>query len=111
MAYFGKKNKNMLYSFLAGTAVGTGLTLLTAPKSGKELRGQISDMADESFTKIKDYTSTAQSKISEGFETGKRAINDKRTMVSSAIQKGKEAIAEERERQRGELREHEGSSI
>ncbi|MBJ6723712.1 YtxH domain-containing protein [Geomesophilobacter sediminis] len=111
MGYLKKKNKGLLYSFLAGTAVGTGITLLTAPKSGRELRGQISDMADDSFTKVKDYASDAQNKLSETYESGKRALSEKRMAMTSAMRRGKEAISEERERQRSEFGHEEGTPM
>jgi gas vesicle protein len=101
------KKKGLLYSFLAGTAVGTGITLLTAPKSGRELRGQLSDFTDESMTKVKGYARDAQTKIADTYESGKRVLNEKTTSVTSAFRRGKDAIAEETERQRAEFGAHE----
>jgi len=98
------KNKGVLISFLAGTAVGTGLALLTAPKSGKEMRGKISEFTDESVTKIKDVAGDAQNKMADTFESGKRIFNEKKSVVSSAIEEGKSAFAEERDRQQQQQR-------
>jgi gas vesicle protein len=96
------KNNSILFSFLAGTAVGTGFALLTAPKTGKEMRETISEFTDESVTKLKDVAGNAQSKVAETFESGKNFFSEKKAIVSSAIQEGKHAMTEERERQRSQ---------
>lgn len=85
-------------SFLAGAVVGAGLALLYAPKTGEELRGQITDLADDAIDKIKEITRDAQDKIVSTFEEGKETIMEKKTILSSALQAGKEAMERERER-------------
>lgn len=49
-------------SFLAGTAVGAGLGLLLAPKTGKEMRENIMDLTDDAIDKIKGFTKEAQAR-------------------------------------------------
>ena len=83
-------------SFLAGAAVGGGLALLVAPKTGKELREKIADLTDDAVTRIKDYATEAQSKISATLEDGKEMIKEKKSILSSAIEAGKEAIEREK---------------
>ena len=87
-------------SFLAGAAIGGGLALLVAPKTGKELREKIADMTDDAVSKIKDYASEAQSKITATIEDGKELIKEKKSIISSAIEAGKDAMEREREKQR-----------
>ncbi len=91
----------VLLSFLAGAAVGAGVALLVAPKSGEELRGKIRDLADDAIDKIKEYTSEAQDKIKSTIEEGKGLINEKKSILSSAIEAGKEAMEREKERLKG----------
>lgn len=88
----------VLLSFLAGAAVGAGVALLVAPKSGEELRGKIKNFADDAIDKIKEYTSEAQDKIKSTIEDGKDILNEKKSILSSAIEAGKEAIEREKER-------------
>lgn len=87
-------------SFLAGAAVGAGVALLMAPKTGEELRGTIADLAEDAVDKIKDLTREAQDKIVSTIEEGKEAVMEKKSILSSAIQAGKEAMEREREKLR-----------
>jgi len=91
----------VLLSFLAGAAVGAGVALLVAPKSGEEIRGKIRNLADDAIDKIKEYTSEAQDKIKATIEDGKGLINEKKSILSSAIEAGKEAMEREKERLKG----------
>jgi len=94
----GASAGTVFMSFLAGAVVGAGLALLYAPKTGEELRGQISDLADDAIDKIKEITKEAQDKIVSTFEEGKETIIDKKTILTSALHAGKEAMERERER-------------
>ncbi len=96
----GISASTVFLSFLAGAAVGGGLALLVAPKTGKELREKIADLTDDAVSKIKDYASEAQSKITATLEDGKELIKEKKSIISSAIEAGKEAMEREKERQK-----------
>jgi gas vesicle protein len=92
---------SVLLSFLAGAAVGAGIALLYAPKTGKELRGTIKDLTDDAVDKIKEYTKEAQEKVKSTLEEGKDIFMEKKTIISSAIEAGKEAMEKEKERLKG----------
>ena len=49
----GTSAGTVFLSFLAGAAVGAGLALLYAPKTGKELREKIGELTDDAVGKIK----------------------------------------------------------
>lgn len=85
-------------SFLAGAAVGAGVALLVAPKTGEELRGKIKDLADDAVDKIKEYASEAQDKIRSSYEDGKDLVLEKKSIITSAIEAGKEAMEREKEK-------------
>ncbi|SNB48037.1 YtxH domain-containing protein [Geobacter sp. DSM 9736] len=87
----------ILMAFLAGAAVGTGLALLYAPKTGKELRDRISDMTDDAVDKIKTYVTEAQDKIKTTLDEGKELLKEKKSVLSSALEAGKEAMEREKE--------------
>ncbi len=88
-------------SFLAGAAVGAGIALLYAPKTGREMRENIKDLTDDAVNKIKEYTREAQEKVKSTIEGGKEVFAEKKSIISSAIEAGKEAMEKERERQKG----------
>lgn len=88
----------VLVSFVAGAAIGAGLALLYAPKSGQEMRETIADFAEDAVDKIKEYTKEAQQKIKTAIEDGKETIIEKKSILASAIEAGREAMNKEKER-------------
>jgi gas vesicle protein len=88
----------VVVSFLAGAAIGSGLALLLAPKTGREVREQIKDLTEDAVDKIKDYAKDAQDKLKATYESGKEAVMEKKSMISSAIDAGKEAMEKEKQR-------------
>ena len=79
-----KEWRSMLVTFLVGGAVGAGVALLLAPKSGKELRKDIKDIAAKTSNKIE-----------ETVETGKKLYSEGTTAIKTAIDAGKTAYVEE----------------
>lgn len=88
----------VLVSFVAGAAIGAGLALLYAPKSGSEMRETLADFTEDAVDKIKEYTKEAQEKIKTSLEEGKETIAEKKSLLASAIEAGREAMVKERER-------------
>jgi gas vesicle protein len=88
----------VMVSFLAGAALGAGLALLYAPKSGKEMRETITDLTEDAVDKIKEYAKDAQDKIKTAIEDGKETIVEKKSILASAIEAGREAMHREKER-------------
>lgn len=88
----------IVISFLAGAAIGSGLALLFAPKTGREMREQIKDLSDDAVDRIREYAKDAQDKILKTYETGRELVKEKKSVISSAIEAGKEAMEKERER-------------
>jgi len=97
----GLTTGTVFLSFLAGAAMGAGLALLVAPKTGKELREKISDLTDDAVSKIKTYASEAQTKLTATLEEGKEMIKEKKSIITSAIEAGKEAMDREKEKSKG----------
>jgi gas vesicle protein len=87
-------------TFLAGAAVGAGLSLLYAPKTGKELRENIGELTDDAVGKIKSYANEAQEKIESTIENSKDVIKEKKAILTSAIEAGKEAMELEKDKYR-----------
>lgn len=88
----------VLVSFVAGAAIGAGLALLYAPKSGTEMRENLADLAEDAVDKIKEYTREAQEKIKSAIDEGKESIVEKKSILASAIEAGREAMQREKDR-------------
>jgi gas vesicle protein len=112
--------KGFLIGFLAGGTIGTLVALLTTPKSGKALRGDIKqksgeylDEADKYFTEKKNqagkifnegkrkYTmimNDVKSKPGEILTDAGRVYNDAKVKTKELLNSGKEKIESEAER-------------
>ena len=86
----------VLVSFVAGAAIGAGLALLYAPKSGREMRESLVDLTEDAVDKIKEYAKEAQEKIKNAVEDGKETFVEKKSVLASAIVAGREAMLKER---------------
>jgi gas vesicle protein len=82
-----KKGIDMLVPFLVGGAVGAGAALLLAPKPGKEIRND-----------LKRFTTTTKDRVTLAVDRGKELYEEGRTAVASAIEAGKTAFVEEKEK-------------
>lgn len=81
-----KKEQSVLVPFVLGGLVGAGIALLLAPKSGREVRKDIKDLAGNTRETI---TST--------MHRGRELIEEGKIAVSSAIEAGKAAYLHEKE--------------
>ncbi len=84
-----KKESSILIPFLVGGLVGAGVALLLAPKSGKELRKDIKDIASDT-----------RETIASTIDRGKELYDGSKLAVKNAIEAGKTAYVEEREKHR-----------
>ncbi len=87
---------SLFLAFVMGAAIGGGLALLAAPRSGRETRDKIRGMADEVGDRIKTMSDDAQARIRETIQEGKETLQEKRDLVKSAVEAGKEAMDSER---------------
>ncbi len=81
--------RSVLVPFLLGGIVGAGIALLLAPKSGRELRKDIEDIASET-----------RDKIVTTVEKGKELYSEGTAAVKNAIEAGKGAYVSEMEKHR-----------
>ncbi len=95
-----KKESSIMVPFLVGGLVGAGIALLLAPKSGKELRKDIKDVASKTRNTIADAAIRTRDTIASTVERGKELYNDGTAAVKSAIDAGKMTYVEERDRHR-----------
>ena len=72
---------------LVGGIVGAAVGLLLAPKPGREMREQ-----------IKDFAADTKEKLSSTIDRSKEVYDEAKTAVGSAIDAGKHAYMQEREK-------------
>lgn len=93
-------SKGLLVGFLTGGIVGAAVALLYAPKSGKELRSDIRNTADEVMVDAEKYLETAKIKANEVVNEGKKRSEE---LISDARKKA-EALLKDTEKVLGDAR-------
>ena len=86
-----------LYLML-GAAIGAATALLLAPRSGVETRKLIMTKARESADIVTNRTKAVAGKTSEYVERGKELLQQQRDQLAAAIEAGKQAYKEEKEK-------------
>ena len=84
-------------SFLLGGLIGAAVGLLSAPKSGKEVRRQFRDMAGDVRGKAGDYYEQIREAVTSALVEGKGLIDEKKRLITKAVQAGIEACQKEKE--------------
>jgi gas vesicle protein len=77
--------------FILGGVLGAGLALLFAPESGRRTRERLRDLAADLRDKTIDLTEELRDKTEDALERSKETIEEKRSILSAAVQAGKEA--------------------
>jgi len=93
-----ERGSNALVSFLLGGIVGAVAAMLLAPKSGKETRQDIKDIAEDVKCRVQNYAGDVKEKVSSSVHKGKEIVTERRSMLKSAVEAGKEAYHKEKER-------------
>lgn len=97
-----KMAKGLLLGFLTGTIVGGVVALLYAPKTGKELRGDIKIKKDEFLDDTSEYMQIAKEKanklINEGKKRSEMLIKDAKDKASSLIGDANKVLSEAKDK-------------
>ncbi|MDA8170843.1 MAG: YtxH domain-containing protein [Nitrospiraceae bacterium] len=94
----GRNSGNVILAFTLGALVGAAAAVLFAPASGSETRKRIKDFTGDVMGKAGDYVGDVKGKVSEGIQKGREAVSDRKNMIKSALEAGKEAYVREKER-------------
>jgi len=94
--YRGCGAGSVFLAFVMGAAIGGGIALLTAPRSGNETRNKIKDLSDEARDKVKELADEAEERIKTVVEEGRELLNEKKDLIQAAIDAGREAMEAER---------------
>ncbi len=84
-------------SFILGGLVGAALAVLYAPWEGVQARGKLKELADEVKGKSGNLSEDWKEKAATFIEKGKEFVEQKRGILSSAFDAGKEAMKKEKE--------------
>ncbi|MDQ6886025.1 MAG: YtxH domain-containing protein [Gemmatimonadota bacterium] len=95
-------------SFLLGLAIGAGMALLLAPRSGQETRQEIGrrarrvkraarDTAEEITDTVRDSYEHARRSVEDRIDAARSAIEIKKQQATEAIRAGREAAQQARE--------------
>ena len=65
-----------LLTFILGGLIGAAVALLVAPKSGRQTREQLKDIAQEARERVKDMTQDAKERAEDYYEQAKSKMSD-----------------------------------
>lgn len=103
-----EKHQGSVGSLLLGVAVGAGLALLFAPRSGAETRRAIGDqarrvkagaedMVEDASDRVTDTFQQARARVEERLDSARTAIEMKKQQVARAMDAGRYAAQQARE--------------
>jgi gas vesicle protein len=89
---FGK----VFLAFTIGAAVGGGLALLTAPRSGPDARKKLRSMVDDTNEKLHEMTEKTENRVKHAVQEGRDLLTGKTDQIKAAVKAGKEAMEAEK---------------
>ena len=84
--------------FMLGAMIGAATALLLAPRSGEETRKLIASKAREGADVISNRTKDLAGKTTDYVDRGRDLLQHQRDQISAAIEAGKQAYKEEKEK-------------
>jgi gas vesicle protein len=113
MAQDNKMVKGLVIGLLAGGAIGALLALLYAPKSGKELRADIREKAEDLIEGAEGYMDAARHRageiVSEARKRSDQLVNDAKKKADSLLSDADKVLSDVR--QKGGAVAEEGSRL
>jgi len=94
----GHGSGSIITAFLLGGVVGAALTVLLSPLSGPEARRKLSDLRDDIRDRADEYAHDLREKVDDTVHRGKDFVESKKSVISSAVEAGKDAYRKEREK-------------
>jgi gas vesicle protein len=89
---------SVILAFLLGGLVGVGVSLLMAPKSGRETREKLQDFTSDAKETAEDYIDQVKMKVTSTVGRGKDFFQEKKSIITTAVDAGKDAYEREKER-------------
>jgi gas vesicle protein len=93
----GFSSRTMILFLFVGAIAGAAAVLLLAPKTRKEVAERIRELSRDLKERASTTIDTAKEKISSGVSRGRNFLDEKRSVISSALEAGKEAYARKKD--------------
>jgi gas vesicle protein len=81
--------------FFFGAALGTAVTLLLTPRTGRETRELLGERADDVARRAQALASEAQGRAGEWLDKSREVFEEQTQRLMSAFEAGKDAMKEE----------------
>jgi gas vesicle protein len=94
----GFSASSVVLGFLLGGLVGVGIALLLAPRPGRETRVRLQNLATDAREAAEDYADDVKTKMTAAVGRGKDFFQEKKSIIQTAVEAGKEAYGREKER-------------
>ena len=94
----GYSGSAVALGFILGGVLGASLAMLFAPESGRRTRERLRDLAADVRDKTLDLSEDLRDRAEDAVERGREAYEEKKSILSAAVQAGKEALQRERDR-------------
>jgi gas vesicle protein len=92
----GCSGTTIVVSFMLGSLAGAAAVLLLAPQARKESAERIRDFSQHLKDQASDYIDQAKEKVSSTVGRGRDFLDEKRSLIHSAVEAGKEAYQREK---------------
>lgn len=86
-----------LGAFFMGTALGVGIALLLAPRSGRETRQEIQESVERLKRNAENTLKQVQDTVADTIQDARREMDDRIGQARDAMQAGREAARETRD--------------
>jgi gas vesicle protein len=94
----GESGLGFAVGFILGGALGAGLALLFAPEPGRQTRERLRDVAADVRDKTMAVSDELRDKAEAVLARSREVFDEKKAILSTAVQAGKEASHRERAR-------------
>ncbi|MEO8047074.1 MAG: YtxH domain-containing protein [Nitrospirota bacterium] len=89
-------------AFVIGGLAGAAVMLLLAPQSGRKSREQVREYARRAEEHVHELADKATDVMDHAVDKGHEFVQEKKTVLTEAVEAGRAAMSQERERLSGE---------
>jgi len=89
---------SLALAFILGGVMGASLALLFAPKTGRETRERLKELAGEMRQRTGEVAGEVKATAEKVIEEGKSYLGEKKSLLTAALEAGKEAMEREKAR-------------